>query len=435
VTAAPTTDRAGGRPWGALLPEPVELPLAEIGRPRRAQTLEEHLATYGPRPLHGGRDSDVVIDRLAAAGLTGRGGGHFPAARKWQAVRDTTAATGRLPLVVGNAAEGEPAIAKDAALLSLRPHLVLDGLAVAAETLDATECVLWLHDDAGPLWRRVENALDERADAGLVERPVRLVAAPARYLSGEATAVVRALSGGPALPELRDLPAAFDGVHGRPTLVQNTETLARVAVLARSAHRPGPSTSLVTVVADGRRVVAEVPDTSTVATALEATGALGAVPAAILLGGYGGQWLPWSTAHRLPIGPAALRAAGHSLGAGLLAVLPAGACGVAETAALVRYLAASGARQCGPCLFGLDALAATTTDLARGAGGRTATRRLTAWAAEIAGRGACNHPDGVIRMLRSALVTFADDVAAHAAGRPCAAAGRPPLLPTGDGAS
>ena len=109
---------------------------------------------------------DGLVDLLAEAALTGRGGGHFPAAAKWRTVRATTRRTGVLPIVVANAAEGEPASAKDAALLARRPHLVLDGLADAAEAVAATEAVIWLHDSAHELNRVVVHALQERRAAG-----------------------------------------------------------------------------------------------------------------------------------------------------------------------------------------------------------------------------------------------------------------------------
>jgi NADH:ubiquinone oxidoreductase subunit F (NADH-binding) len=124
-----------------------------------------------------------------------------------------------------------------------------------------------------------------------------------------------------------------------------------------------------------------------------------------------------------------LRAAGASLGAGVVAPLVPPACGVHETARLLSYLAASSARQCGPCLFGLPALAAIATSLAAGRASRADLRQLDRFAAEVAGRGACHHPDGAVRLLRSALATFADDVARHRAGTPCAEPAQAPVLP------
>ena len=268
-----------------------------------------------------------------------------------------------------------------------------------------------------------------------MEAPVRLATGPSRYLSGESSAVVQGLSGGPALPTYRLAPTSERGVAGRPTLVQNVETLARAGLLNRTGlddHRP---TSLMTVLVGGRRVVLEVEVTRTVgdavaaAVAAVAPGSVLDAPQAVLLGGYGGAWLPWSQAANLQLHEPSMSAAGTSLGSGVLAVLTAGACGIAETARVAAYLADAGARQCGPCLFGLPALAGALEELRRGGGRKAGVRRLVSWSAQIQGRGACHHPDGAVRMVLSALTAFADDVDAHRRGRPCAGWDRPPLLP------
>ena len=413
-------------PGPGLLAEPVAFPAYGAGQPPRGHSFDEHLAAYGP-PDPVGPDLLTALDEVS---LTGRGGGHFRVATKWRTVRDTARRTGAVPLVVGNGAEGEPASAKDLALLAARPHLVLDGLAAAAATVGAPEAVLWLHADAHEAHRSVTRALAERRAVGLAEARVRLVSAPSHYLSGESGAVVRALSGGPALPETRRVSAAVRGVDGRPTLVQNVETLARAALLARTGGAGHRESWLVTVVTPGRRTVVEVGAGARVhAAALQGGWPAGEDPQAVLLGGYGGSWAPWARVAGLEVSEPGLRAAGVSLGAGVLAPLARGACGVAETARLAAYLAASSARQCGPCLFGLAAIARVLGELHEGTAGRRDVDRLRRWAGEVRGRGACHHPDGAVRMVLSALTTFDDDVLAHRRHRPCAAAAGVRALP------
>ena len=109
-------------------------------------------------------------------------------------------ASGRQPstpggrgIVVANGAESEPASGKDAALLQLRPHLVLDGLKATVRATGSTEAVLWLHKGALHSRVSIERALVERRAAGVTDVPIRIVEGPARYLSGESTAIVRAL--------------------------------------------------------------------------------------------------------------------------------------------------------------------------------------------------------------------------------------------------
>ncbi len=384
--------------------------------------LASHRQRYGARPSSAGRHADELLDALERAALSGRGGAHFPAARKWRSVR----AAGGGGTVVANGAEGEPASAKDAALLQHRPHLVLDGVTAAAETLGADEAVVWLHEEAHLTRAVVTAALAERRGAGLPDVPIRVATTPGHYLAGESSAVLRALSGGPSLPEFRLRPSSQVGLAGRPTLLHNVETLARVALTARGLE---PSGSLLTVVVGGRRVVLEADESQTLSEVVSKAGwSASAPPQAVLVGGYGGRWLSWEDAAGLRVTDAALRAAGASLGAGVLAPLPVGGCGLAETATVLSYLAASGARQCGPCRFGLPAIAEIASALARGEARTSDLARLQRVAGEVTGRGACHHPDGAVALLASALTAFADDVVRHGQGR-CPGADLARVLP------
>jgi NADH:ubiquinone oxidoreductase subunit F (NADH-binding) len=381
-------------------------------------TLREHHRRYGPRPQCGGAAGGALIDRIEGARLTGRGGAHLPSAIKWRAVRAAAGIGGCV--VVANGAEGEPDSRKDAALLELRPHLVLDGLVCAAEALGAREVIVWLHENAHVSRAALSRALTERGvDGG--EPAIRIAFGPDRYLSGESGSVVRALSGGPALPAFRTVPSAVRGVGGLPTLVHNVETLARVAQVARGERC---TSELVTVCVDETHVVLEVPTDANLQTVVSR--AVGVHdPAAVLIGGYGGSWRSWPELAGITLAEPNLRAHGLSLGAGALRVLPSDVCGLDRAAEIARYLAEQSARQCGPCEFGLAAVAERMTELAHG--GRRTRRdaaRITQWAEEIRGRGACHHPDGALRMVASALDVFADDVAAHRRGRCLAKGGR-----------
>jgi NADH:ubiquinone oxidoreductase subunit F (NADH-binding) len=139
---------------------------------------------------------------------------------------------------------------------------------------------------------------------------------------------------------------------------------------------------------------------------------------ALLLGGYFGTWVPAAAAAELPFSSAHLASLGASVGAGLIAALPKDVCGLAETARVVRYLADESAGQCGPCLFGLDAIAG---ELQRVAEGRTSDlSTLRRWLGQVDGRGACHLPDGAIGLIRSALDIFGPELEQHAQGWCCA---------------
>lgn len=409
----------------ALLDEAVTFPADRPGELTGGQSLSQHLAVLGARP----RGADQLFDDIDVLGLTGRGGSHFPTSRKWRRVRDGIRRTGLAAMVVANAAESEPASAKDLALLTQRPHLVLDGLVCTAEAVGAKDLVVWAHSENHPLHRILVQALHERR-ADLDEPSIRLVSGPARYVSGESSAIVRALAGGPALPQFRLGHATSGHGTGRPTLVHNVETLARIGLLARCGPERAPRTSLVTVLTGSRRTVVEVGEAARLDDTLHAGGwPATETPRAVLMGGYGGQWVPWSDGEGLLVHEPTLRSAGFSLGAGVLVPLPAANCGLAETARIARFLAESSARQCGPCLFGLPALAGAVEALAVGRASRGDLRRMHRWTREVAGRGACHHPDGAVRLIVSALRVFKDDVAEHRRGRPCRGLRAASLLP------
>ena len=382
--------------------------------------LASHTRVHGPLP----RPGRALIDLTARSGLTGRGGAGFPTGRKLAAV-----AAGRRPVVVANVAEGEPASRKDAALTDRAPHLVLDGLQLAADATGAVDVYAYVSTEAG--YGRIERALAERSTAGTDLRPVTLLRTPEGFVSGEESAVVAAVEGRPALPAFRRRLVVEAGVHGRPTLVQNAETLAHLALIAR--HGPAwfrgrgtaaePGTYLATVSGAVRSPgVLEVAHGTELGQVLELAGGAAEPLCAVLVGGYHGAWVPMPDGMRAPASRAGLRAWDASPGAGVLIALGAARCGLALTAQITGYLASAGARQCGPCRNGLPMLAGTLQTLAGGRGGPHLAEDVEQLARLVDGRGACRHPDGTVRLVRSALRTFAPDVRAHLAGG-CACTG------------
>jgi NADH:ubiquinone oxidoreductase subunit F (NADH-binding) len=387
--------------------------------PASLPDLDAHRRTHGPLPQP--RD---LIGLVGEAGLTGRGGAAFPTARKLAAV----AAAGRTrPVVVANGTESEPASQKDRALLAHAPHPVLDGLHLVAQALGADRAIAYLPRAAGD---RLAEQVAQRRAAGWDRLAVEIMVAPPGFVVGEESAVVSAVEGGPAKPRDKRRLIVEAGVRGAPTLVQNVETLAHIALIAR--HGPTwfrgqgtadePGTFLVTV---GGAVktpgVYEHPLGASLSALLSAAGGPLGPLQAVLVGGYHGAWVPPDP--ELPVSRAALAAHGTGPGAGVVLPLPAQACGLAESARIARYLADQSAGQCGPCRNGLPHLADTLGRLAHGGGAALAeeVRRMTAL---VTGRGACHHPDGTARFVRSTLLAFSAEVELHLAGRCRARDGR-----------
>jgi NADH:ubiquinone oxidoreductase subunit F (NADH-binding) len=367
------------------------------------------------------------MDALDASNLRGRGGAAFPTGRKWRSV----AAGAGSPVVVVNLAEGEPASFKDRTLGALRPHLILDGAALAVESIAASRAVVYVGRAHVAARDALRFAARERRRANRDECRFDIVDAPDRYVAGETSALVNRLNGGPAKPTITPPRPHQVGVLGRPTLIQNAETLAHVALIARYGPawfrqvgtQESPGTALVTVLgAVGRPGVIEVDRGATVGAVVEATGGLVRPAQAVLLGGYFGTWVPAIEAWNLRLDDQELANHGTSLGCGVVMVLPTTSCGVAETARILRYLAGESAGQCGPCVFGLDWIASAMERAALGRADASERDRLVRWAGQVAHRGACHHPDGAVRLLNSALRAFERDVTLHLARQPCPSA-------------
>jgi NADH:ubiquinone oxidoreductase subunit F (NADH-binding) len=320
--------------------------------------------------------------------------------------------------VVVNVSEGEPASLKDLALALTQPHLVLDGASLAAQALGVGTVHVVLPADQPRARAAVERALAERAGldrAGRVRWEIHLAAA--RFVSGESSAVIELIGGRPGLPVTSWEPAAVAGVRGRPTLLSNAETFAHVAALALpgavryaalgTADEPG--TRLLTLAADsGTARVVEVPH----GTPWEEVLTVEELSTPILLGGYHGTWVPAGGLRGLSVSRSCLHPRGLTLGAGIVLPLTPAACPLEHTAAVLRYLAGESAGRCGPCFNGLPALATAFEDRVAGLPDSGVDRL----AALVEGRGACAHPDGAVRMVRSALRAFPEELLAHARG-------------------
>jgi NADH:ubiquinone oxidoreductase subunit F (NADH-binding) len=369
-------------------------------RAAMARDLAGHLAQVGPLPALS--NAAGLVAEVRAAGLTGHGGAGFPTWRKLE-----TVAAGRNPVVIANGAEGEPASGKDRALLEQAPHLVLDGLQVAAAATGATTAYAYVRASAQAGLRR---ALAERSDRVKVE----IVTAAESFVSGQETAVVAAVEGGRPVP--RDVPdlVVRNGVRGRPTLVQNVETLAQLALLARhgaawfralgTVEQPG--TFLATVSGSVRQPgVHEAAYGVPLAELLSQAGGPAEPLQAVLVGGYHGVWLP-PEALGAPMSVEGLAPWGATPGAGVVVALGRSESGLAATAKIAAYLAGEGARQCGPCLNGLPAMATVLSRMAHGENHPDLPRQVEWLTRVVEGRGACHHPDGTARMVRSALLLF-----------------------------
>ncbi|HUY09990.1 MAG TPA: NADH-ubiquinone oxidoreductase-F iron-sulfur binding region domain-containing protein [Candidatus Dormibacteraeota bacterium] len=390
------------------------------------ESLAPHLDRLGdPLGAVGTTSPRELIQRIRASGLRGRGGGGFPVGEKLAAVA-AGAGVGNRAIVVANASESEPASAKDRFLLSVRPHLVIDGIEVAARAVGARQAYICVSQRSEQAVFALRQALLERREARLLPVPVEVVLAAPTFVGGDETALLSWIAGGAPSPTVVPPLPAHKGLTGHPTLVQNAESLAHLALIARFGpdwfRRVGteeePGTMLVTVSGCVTSAgVYETPIGANLEDILEASG-WSVETEVILVGGYFGSWVSRQDAGVKALSRASLASCGASPGAGVILAMPKTACGVKETAEVVDWLAAESSGQCGPCVHGLSAVAACLTRLASPASARRADLgRLLRWCTEIEGRGACRHPDGVIKLVRSCLQVFGPEVEAHRSGR------------------
>jgi NADH:ubiquinone oxidoreductase subunit F (NADH-binding) len=354
--------------------------------------LDDHQRFWGPLPAAQLADLIAAAERTA---LAGAGGAGFPTARKLQSMVGT-----RTGPVMVNGSEGESASGKDTVLLTHVPHLVLDAAVMTARALDTRSVVVRIPAARSAVIDVVRAAIDERDDRG-----IRVTVSPGEdtFIAGEASAVISSLQGGAAAPTaLGKPPTIRSGLRSRPVLLSNVETFARLAVAVRGHW---DSSSLLTVSgAVTESGVLEVAASTALGHILQRTGADFDL-AALITGGWHGTWLPAnSTTLSASANRDALGSIGGHWGAGALIAIPKVPCPVEVLHAITGYLVAEGARQCAPCILGLDA---AQQDLLTGAPVMD----------RVQGRGLCAHPTASIAAMRSGQVLLAEELAKHAAGR------------------
>ena len=408
---------------------PAGLPrlLAGLTSSNQAMTLSEHQARHGPLPTVAPQDLIEVVER---SGLRGRGGADFPTATKLHA-----AGRRRSAILVVNGSETEPASAKDRLLLTELPHLVLDGAVLAARAIGARQAVIKIGDRSPAVLAALEGATAVRHGDGV---SFTVVTGPEGYVTGEETAVVSYLDRGVAKPTLVPPRPHERGLRGRPTLIQNPETLAQLALIARFGSEwfrelgstADPGSVLVTISgAVHAPGVYELAFGTAMVDLLAAADGPTEPLQALLVGGYFGTWVSATDAMHLRLSREDLRSVGGALGSGVLIALGESACGLHESARVIDYLAEQSSGQCGPCVHGLAAIADSVGALADGLAHPHELGRLWRWTDEVRGRGACHHPDGATRFVQTTLSVFEHEIERHQRGR-CAA--RPVGLPLDD---
>jgi NADH:ubiquinone oxidoreductase subunit F (NADH-binding) len=300
--------------------------------------------------------AEAVIGELTASGLQGRGGAGFPAAIKWKSVREQA---DRTRYVVLNADEGEPGTFKDRDVMVRRPDLVLEGLAIAARMIGATEIYLYLRGEFGIPWRAMEQAIERLRPVVGDDLHFHLHAGHGAYICGEETALLEALEGKRGMPRLKPpFPTEF-GLWGKPTLMHNVETIACVpAIVLRGGAwfdqlgRTGAGTKLYCISGDIERPgTYELPLGVSLDELADAAGGYVGELRAFSPGGASSGFLPASERGR-PLDFKALAEVGSMLGSAGVVVLNDEADLIEAVREQLRFFEIESCGQCAPCRIG-----------------------------------------------------------------------------------
>jgi NADH:ubiquinone oxidoreductase subunit F (NADH-binding) len=385
-------------------------------RPAGSEDYAEYARAGGYRPLD---DADALAEQVDLSGLLGRGGAAFPIGTKLRTVR-AAHLRGSDTVVVANGEEGEPASVKDRWLLRNRPHLVLDGLRLAAAVAGARRAYVYVSDVAAA--DAVNTALTQLPAEVFGDTEVAVVTVDPGYVAGEETAAVRRINGGQAKPTDKPPRPFEEGVSGLPTMVSNVETLANLPFIHehgsqayRSVGTPmSPGTFLATITGGGRpATLYEIPHGAGVSELLQVHGVDKESVTGVLMGGYFAGLMNTDVLDAT-LDHESIRRLGSGLGCGAISILTDD-CPVAVAASVMSYFDRENAGQCGSCFNGTAAMAAVTSALRDGVATDEDITRLERWSVVLRGRGACGTLDGATNIAASLLRQFPQAVARHLA--------------------
>jgi formate dehydrogenase beta subunit len=373
VCTGPVCDCLGARPLLEAKPGAVEVPclghcdLAPVlMRGDAVEPAVTHSTNHGPsidllapdelrEPLALGPDE--VVAELEASGLVGYGGAGFPAARKWATVRGFPGPR----VVVVNADEGEPGTIKDRYVMELRPNLLAEGIAIAMRFAEADEGYVYMREEYATARERVAEALAAR---GL---PVTIVTGAGSYVCGEETAMLESMEGRRGMPRLRPPFPAEAGFLGRPTLINNVETLAHIPAILRGGGAAWPRVRLWSVSgAVARPGCYEAPVDVTARQLIDdyAGGATEEI-GAIVPGGAASGIIP-PAALDAPLTRECLAPWGAGPGSAGLQVFPASYPVIRLLQETMRFFAEESCQKCTPCRIGTRALKHVLHELEHG---------------------------------------------------------------------
>jgi len=383
-----------------------------------------------------GMTPDQVIAEVKASGLRGRGGAGFPTGLKWSFMPRQF--PGQKYLVC-NSDEGEPGTAKDRDILTHNPHVVIEGMAIAAYAMGITAGYNYIHGEIFATYQRFEAALQEARDAGLLGSNIlgstfsfnlQVTHGFGAYICGEETALLESLEGKKGQPRFKPpFPASF-GLYGKPTTINNTETFAAVPWIIRNSGQAylevgkpnNGGTKLFTVSGDVNSPGNfEVPLGTPFAKLLELAGGIrsGRRLKAVIPGGSSMPVLPADIMMATDMDYDSIAKAGSMLGSGAVIVMDDSRCMVKSLLRLSYFYMHESCGQCTPCREGTGWLWRMVHRIEHGQGRQSDLDLLNSVSDNIQGRTICALGDAAAMPVRAMIKHFRVEFEHHITHKTC----------------
>ena len=374
--------------------------------------------------------SESVIEEVTKAGLRGRGGAGFPTGKKWSFTRECAEQPHYL---VMNGGEDEPGSKKDRVLMENLPHLVIEGVILAAYATGASKAYLYINANYAAATKSISDALAEAQEAGYWGKNVlgsdfslaiEITPAPHNYVAGEDTAALEVIEGKKPWPRQKPPFPVTVGLFGKPTAVNNVETLANVPpILLHGADwyrgfgtAESPGTMIFSLNDDVNRPgVYELPFGTPLRHLIEECGAGmtgGRKIKAIMPAAPSSSYLPPDKMDT-PLDHNSMREAGSALGCGVVRLVPEGSCIVEEVLKISEFFTAESCGQCPACRMETNTLTSLLKKVQQGQGGKPILEQFGKILAFNKGKGFCNLISMPGPPIESALKLFPEDFESH----------------------
>jgi NADH-quinone oxidoreductase subunit F len=386
-----------------------------------------------------GMSQEDVIAEVKASGLRGRGGAGFPTGLKWSFMPRSF--PGQKYLVC-NSDEGEPGTFKDRDILRLNPHIVIEGMAIAAYAMGISVGYNYIHGEIFEVYKRFEEALDEARQAGFLGDNIlgstfsfqlHAFHGYGAYICGEETALLESLEGKKGQPRFKPpFPASF-GLYGKPTTINNTETFAAVPWIIRNSGQAylevgkpnNGGTKLFSITGDVERPGNyEIPLGTPFSKLLELAGGMrgGSTLKAVIPGGSSAPVIPGDIMMDRTMDYDAIAKAGSMLGSGAVIVMNDTRCMVKSLLRLSYFYFEESCGQCTPCREGTGWLYRMVNRIEHGQGRPEDLDLLDSVAGNIMGRTICALGDAAAMPVRGFLKHYRDEFAHHIEHKRCVVA-------------